>query len=669
VKYSSKICSWFIMIGVILFYFTVPAHAVKTKLKVAFVTGLPPYQFLDEAQNPVGMHIDILNAIARDNNLIIEYIPMRSKRESIEAFKNGKVDLVLGTLLSDKASYNGYTTSEISSSTLYMIASNDFLEMNPDLSDGSYVAVFEYGTASYYLVSTLGATRYVVTGNQEEVMEVAKKERADLIVGVKNSILYQLSQESIEDNFTTIHDHMDTISYGMVVREGNSILLHLLNNGIASLRSNPEYEKIRNKWIIKEDPDYWKDIVKPYINILVLIALCSGIYIMVSAHINKLLKKQVAKKTSELSEANSELEKRLHQIEVESDLRNRIIEVSPGGMVLFDRSFHITFMNSGALSLAKIEQDPVGQNLLNFPVLGEILKPLSDHVFKGGYALENQTYRLIANDEMRTFRCNIAQILEYGKIAGALFTVVDVTGEEIEKQKVFEKEKNRALSRLVAGIAHEIRNPLMSIRTFATLINTRGDEKEFQNDFAEFVPRETDRIHRLIQGLIDYAKPVKGDVEEVLVRDIINDCLYLTQTMKKTKQIKLETDIDDNLRIRVNSNQIRQVIINIILNSLESMEKRLTLYPNSISESLVMKIRAHPHKSSAVITITDQGMGMNEKKLKKCTEPFFTTKEKGTGLGLALSKQYIEENGGTLLIESKELDYTSIQLIFRRVNP
>ena len=97
------------------------------------------------------------------------------------------------------------------------------------------------------------------------------------------------------------------------------------------------------------------------------------------------------------------------------------------------------------------------------------------------------------------------------------------------------------------------------------------------------------------------------------------------------------------------------------------MEKRLTLFPDENTESLLLKIVAHSNKSSAIITFTDQGMGMDENKLKRCTEPFFTTKGKGTGLGLALSKQYIEENGGTLLINSKEFDYTRIQLTFRRV--
>ncbi|KUO71889.1 MAG: hypothetical protein APF77_07195 [Clostridia bacterium BRH_c25] len=668
-KHLFKSSPWWIVIGVLLFLFEMPAYALNEELKVAFVTGLPPYQFLDESQNPVGMHIDILNAIARENDLMIEYIPMKSKRESIEAFNKGKVDLVLGTLLSDKTYYKGSTTSEISSSKLYMIALKDYWETNPNLSNGRAVAVYEYDTVNYYLVSSLGAIRYIVTGNQEEVMEVAKKGRADLIIGVKNSILYQLRQDSIEDKYTTIHNNIDTISYGMIVHENSGNLLHVLNNGIASLRSSSEYEKILNKWIVTDDQDYWKKIVKPYIYFLVFIAFCSMIYIIVSYNINKLLKNQVDRKTGELSAANLELEKRLQQIEAESDLRSRIIEFSLGGMVLVDCSFNIIFINKVALSFARIEQNPVRQNLLDFPVLGEIMKPLSDHIFKGEHSLENQTCRLMTDDETRTFRYNITQTYECGKISGALFTIVDITGEEIEKQKIFEKEKNLALSRLVAGIAHEIRNPLMSIRTFATLINTRGDEKDFQSDFAEFVPRETDRIDMLIQGLIDYAKPVKGDIEEVLVKDIIKDCLYLTKTMKKNKQIELETDIDDHLCITVNSNQIRQVIINIILNSLESMEKRLTLHPDSISKPLIMKISAYAHRSSAVITITDQGMGMDGTKLKKCTEPFFTTKEKGTGLGLALSKQYVEENGGTLVINSKELDYTSIQLIFRRENP
>ena len=196
------------------------------------------------------------------------------------------------------------------------------------------------------------------------------------------------------DDFTTIHNHIDTISYGIVVQDNNPILLHLLNNGIASLRSDPEYEKIINKWIVVDNKDYWKKVVKPYINILIFIVSGSLIYITINYHINRLLKRQIDKKTKELSKANSELEKRLHQIEVEGYLRSRIIEFSPGGIVLFDSNFNITFINSYALSLAKIGQTPVGQNILNFPVMGEILKPLSTDILKEKFLLKNQTYQI-----------------------------------------------------------------------------------------------------------------------------------------------------------------------------------------------------------------------------------------------------------------------------------
>lgn len=642
------------------------AYSDPAKLKVGFVVGMPPYQFLDSNQNPVGVHIDILNAIIAETDIEIEYIAKQSKSECLDAYNKGQLDIVLGALLSDRTGYYGYTTSEISSSTLFMLASKEFLANNPHFSEGGHVAAFEYGTASYYLITSLGANRYIVSRNQEDVVESALNKGADLIIGVKDSILYQLKQKSVEDDYVIVHTNLDTISYGMVVREGDAVLLNFINSGIAALRASPDYEKILNKWIEQDDRSNWAVFIMQYLFIIVLIALAVVAYIIISYNVNKLLKKQVGKKTYELSRANMELEKRIHQIEMESNLRNKIVELSPSAIIIFNYEFKITFVNTAAKAMLYNETGLYGENLLETPVYGDIVKPLFKNVFEPGFFLENQKYTMTLDDESRTFTCSIVQISEYDQITGALLTVVDITGEEIEKQKSIEKEKNKALSRLVAGIAHEIRNPLMSIHTFASLIKTRGEEKEFQTDFAEFIPRETSRINKLVQGLIDYAKPVNGEIERVQISEIINNCLYLVNTMRKTNRISLETDIDSNLIIMANKNQIQQVIINIILNSLESIEEKIGLNPDIIP--LKVRIEAFAKKSNAIIRITDQGMGMNKEKIKKCTEPFFTTKKSGTGLGLVLTKQYVEENGGVLTIESKEFEYTTIILTFRRVD-
>ncbi len=217
---------------------------------------------------------------------------------------------------------------------------------------------------------------------------------------------------------------------------------------------------------------------------------------------------------------------------------------------------------------------------------------------------------------------------------------------------------------MVAGIAHEIRNPLMSIKMFSSLIKTKNDDKEFLSSFDELVPKEIERINSLVEGLIDYAKPIKGEKERVLVGELVNECLYIFETSKNRKRIKMCVDTEPNLYIEVNKNQIKQVLINIILNSLESMDEKLMRH-DSVRQ-LTMKISAMNYMDRIYIRVIDTGIGMSEDDIARCTEPFFTTKSTGTGLGLSITKQYVEENEGEILMASKLGLYTKTTLIFGR---
>ena len=127
----------------------------------------------------------------------------------------------------------------------------------------------------------------------------------------------------------------------------------------------------------------------------------------------------------------------------------------------------------------------------------------------------------------------------------------------------------------------------------------------------------------------------------------------------------METKQDEDLQIHVGKNQIKQALINIIMNAIESMEKKLKEQPE-LAGHLTLRVSTAAEGDRVLITISDEGCGMNEKELRRCTDPFFTTKTKGTGLGLAVSKSYIEENGGILFIDSREREYTRITLEFPR---
>ena len=308
--------------------------------------------------------------------------------------------------------------------------------------------------------------------------------------------------------------------------------------------------------------------------------------------------------------------------------------------------------------------------LTDIPFFKNLLEQLGDSPW------ENDTGRLDravtipgGASENHTYQCSVIQAPGADAQSGILLTILDITKEEQEKRLAFEKEKSKAMNRLIAGIAHEIKNPLMSIRTFANLITTRRGDQQVQDMFAEFVPDEVDRINKLVEGLINYAKPTQKQVTSIDLGNVINECMYLTQAVVKQGRIQVEVRAEEGLLIRGDQTQIKQVLINIILNSIESMEKKMKEQSGQATHRPVLTIEAKGVGSQAVITVEDEGCGMTEKEIRRCTDPFFTTKTTGTGLGLALSKNYLEENGGCLLIESKLQEYTRITMKFDRRAP
>jgi polar amino acid transport system substrate-binding protein len=203
----------------------------------------------------------------------------------------------------------------------------------------------------------------------------------------------------------------------------------------------------------------------------------------------------------------------------------------------------------------------------------------------------------------------------------------------------------------------------MAIRTSASLLQAQWDDPEVRDAFVRFVPNEVDRINQLIENLIGYARPVKGEQQPMRLSDIVTECLYLTAIAAKKHNIICTTQLNDELWIFANRDRIKQSLINIIINGIESIEKKLTLGCDTMPG---MSICAEAEGEFALIRIRDEGMGMRKEDIWRCTEPFYTTKSAGTGLGLALVQQFLSKNGGTISIDSEEGVYTEVCLKFRR---
>ena len=127
---------------------------------------------------------------------------------------------------------------------------------------------------------------------------------------------------------------------------------------------------------------------------------------------------------------------------------------------------------------------------------------------------------------------------------------------------------------MVAGIAHEIKNPLMSIQSFASIIREQGNDEDFQESFAQYVPQEVERINRLVESLINYAKPVSGIRGRVDVQNLINECVYLISASVRNKSVDLSCFNETQACIQVNRDQIKQALLNLMLNAMEAAEER-----------------------------------------------------------------------------------------------
>lgn len=638
------------------------AHAgsVERIINIAINPNLPPFQYLDDGQ-VTGIHRAILDKIALDKDIQIKYIQKPNDDECLAALKKGEVDAIIG-LNRNKATEAGFAFSEIlTTSSLCMVVRTDLMkETTKGAIPFPLSAAIELGTTPYTMITNLGISRYQVFGNQAEVFSALSNDTVDAAIVVKDSVLFQLKKAYKGNRYTITHNYLGYVSYGLALRQADQEFLHLLNDGISKIRVGKDYEAILRKWIVVDDNGTLKRVLRlmGLFSVIVLIVVAS--YIYMSLRIRKAMKRHVDMQTKEIQEANQKLEKQIHQINEENELRNRIIKYSPSAMVLMNKDFHVTLMNRSAQDLTGIHQISEKLSIDDLPVFKEAVKNISQKIFKAGITIENA--RLKTNG--RSYRCTLHQIILYGEISGVLIMIQDVTKEERQTLAEFEKEKNLTLNRLVAGIAHEIRNPLMSIRTFATVIGKQGDDREVQQSFSKYVPNEVDRINRLIESMIQYAKPVKRQVDMIDVSQVIQECVSLIAPSITSPKVILSQEIIDAPVIFVDRDQIKQVLINLLINSIEAMEKKLAQCHEE--HELKLAISAHSQLDSSIIEIYDEGVGMTKQELDNCLEPFFTTKSSGTGLGLTLCRQYLRENDAQIAITSEEGRFTRISLTFPR---
>lgn len=217
---------------------------------------------------------------------------------------------------------------------------------------------------------------------------------------------------------------------------------------------------------------------------------------------------------------------------------------------------------------------------------------------------------------------------------------------------MLKSEKLSIAGQLAAGIAHEIRNPLTAIKGFLQLMKPTMEENEH---YFEIVFSELSRIELILSELLMLAKPQQNAVKErVNLKKIISEVTALLETQANLKGIFIKTDYEhDSMYINGDQNQLKQVFINLIKNAVESM-------PDGGTVHIIMT----EDEYSVNVTVKDEGDGIPENVLKRIGEPFLTTKEKGTGLGLMVTFNLIKNHQEAIQVDSKPDRGTAFHITF-----
>lgn len=237
--------------------------------------------------------------------------------------------------------------------------------------------------------------------------------------------------------------------------------------------------------------------------------------------------------------------------------------------------------------------------------------------------------------------------------SGDIQYVVAVTHDISERKKTEEylrtSEKLSVIGELAAGVAHEIRNPLTSIKGFIQLLKQPGQNERYY----DIMLNELERINIIASELLVLAKPQAVHYKKKNITEILLTVIELLESQAHMKNIEITTDFDKDLpSVRCEENQLKQVYINIIKNAIESM---------SDGGQIHISAKLKPD-GQILISCIDEGCGIPPELLSQLGKPFFTTKEKGTGLGLMVSQKIIKDHSGTIDIKSELNIGTTIQI-------
>jgi two-component system sensor histidine kinase HydH len=337
---------------------------------------------------------------------------------------------------------------------------------------------------------------------------------------------------------------------------------------------------------------------------------------------------------------------------------DNVVDHMPVGLVALDSSGKVASYNEAAAAiLGRSSGETIGKmaaEVIPPPIMG-----LTKELGQGKGVIQREMDCPLNDGRTRPLDLSVSLLEgEEEAFLGHVILFRDLT-EVRELQKEIETSRRLAsLGRLAAGIAHEIRNPLSSIKGFATYFKERYREIPEDQKTAQIMIQEVDRLNRVVGQLLEFARPMAIQKKKTYLQSLIRDSIKLVYKQAQGKEIQITALMPPEVGpLYVDPDRLNQVFLNLFLNAIEAMDKGGTLSV-TLSEDT---------KNSGVrVRVADTGVGISEHHLEHVFDPYFTTRQTGTGLGLAFVHKIMESHQGEVKVESQVGKGTTVTLFLPR---
>ena len=340
---------------------------------------------------------------------------------------------------------------------------------------------------------------------------------------------------------------------------------------------------------------------------------------------------------------------RLRRVEAYRDI---LISSLPVGLIATDNKGRIILYNRFSQELTGVkEKMALGQTTTVFKDLPELQEAFASPQKQPGPPVPREV-RLISDTGVgHTVQLSRLAIIDSDdSFVGTLLMIQDLSQVKKLEEDLRKSERLAALGKMAAGVAHELRNPLSSIKGLALVLQTKFTEHNKDRETATIMVQEVERLNRSISELLDYARPQKLQKKEVYLQPFLQKAVSLIRIDAEAAGVAMVVDLPEELPVVLgDEDKLNQVFLNLFLNAIQAMEHggRLT-------------ISAAGTDNRVRVVVSDTGCGIAPEDIGRVFDPYFTTKPDGTGLGMAMSAKIIEEHGGEITLESQPGQGTSV---------